>query len=101
MCGQTINVLLEIKEMKNNYLDKVLDQIVSETRIDYDKERLYTPFFSAPFHLLHFRHLKPHTTSPLLLRLLRRHCKEVYGLNDDEIDYVWEEYKKIIKDKIR
>ena len=26
-----------------------------------------------------------------------RHCKDVYGLNHDEIKYVWREYKNIIK----
>ena len=29
-----------------------------------------------------------------------KHCKEVYGLNKGEIEYVWDEYKKIIKEKL-
>ena len=29
-----------------------------------------------------------------------QHCEEVYGLNDDEIVYVWKQYKEIILDKI-
>ena len=29
-----------------------------------------------------------------------RHCEEIYGLNYDETEYVWEEYKEIIRDKI-
>ena len=36
---------------------------------------------------------------PFYLHL--KHCRDVYGLNDDEIEYVWKEYKQIIKDKIR
>jgi hypothetical protein len=28
------------------------------------------------------------------------HCKGVYGLNTDESEYVWGEWRKIIKDKI-
>jgi len=31
--------------MDNNYLDKVAEQIVSETRIDYDRGKVYTPFY--------------------------------------------------------
>ena len=94
MCGQTINVLLEIKEMDNNYLDKVLDQIVRETIIDHDEEMLYTPFSYLSF--LPSSHLSflfpPHYFS--------HHCKNIYGLNEDEVKYVWKKYKEIIKDKI-
>ena len=87
--------------MENNYLNKVLDQIVRETTIDYENDRIFTPFSpnSLPVSLL-LSIVKDWNTSPLLHRLLRRHCKEVYGLNDDEIKYVWDEYKTIIKDKI-
>jgi len=85
--------------MENNYLDKVLDQILSETTIDYGKERLYTPFSPHPLYPNSSFH-KPHNTSHLHHRLLRRHCREVYGLNDDEVNYVWNEYKNIIKDKL-
>ena len=79
--------------MDKKYLDKVVGQIVRETRMDYDERWLYTPFrlpvqfiniyfpFSPTFHF-------------------SQHCKEVYGLNIEEIDYVWEEYKHIIIDKI-
>ena len=31
--------------MSNNYLDKVIDQIVNETRIDYDRGKVHTPFY--------------------------------------------------------
>ena len=87
--------------MGNNYLDKVVDQIVSETTIDYENDRIFTPFSpnSLPVSLL-LSIVKDWNTSPLLHRLLRRHCKEVYGLNDDEVNYVWDEYRNIIKDKI-
>ena len=87
--------------MGNNYLDKVVDQIVSETTIDYENDRIFTPFSpnSLPVSLL-LSIVKDWNTSPLLHRLLRRHCKEIYGLNNDEVDYVWNEYKNIIKDKI-
>ena len=81
--------------MDKRFLDKVLNQIVSETMVDYDKERLYTPF--SPFSLLFFLpyHLLPYPTLPF-----SKHCKNVYGLNEDEVKYIWNEYKHIIKDML-
>ena len=87
--------------MDYKFLNKVVDQIVSETTIDYENDRIFTPFSPSFFSsLLLFSIVKDWNTSPLLHRLLRRHCKEIYGLNNDEVDYVWNEYRDIIKDKI-
>ena len=82
--------------MDYKFLDKVLGQIVRETRMDYDEGRLYTPFSpssstpvlsSLPFYFPHFLPFS-------------QHCEEVYGLNIEEIVYVWKQYKEIILDKI-
>jgi len=84
--------------MNKNFLDKVIEQIVSETRIDYNElsPTLYTPFPYPPL-ILSFS-----TFPPLLLfPKFTNHCRDVYGLNNDEVDYVWDEYKKIIYDKIK
>tara|TARA_R110002126_G_scaffold269346_1_gene413047 strand:+ start:215 stop:487 length:273 start_codon:yes stop_codon:yes gene_type:complete len=87
--------------MDNRFLNKVLDQIVSETRVDYSMEEIQFPFSShsssllfAPFHSFFF-----HPFS--FLSLFMSHCKEIYGLNEEETIYVWKEYVQIIKDKIR
>lgn len=87
--------------MDNKFLNKVLDQLVRETTIDYENDRIFTPFSpnSLPVSLL-LSIVKDWNTSPLLHRLLRRHCKEVYGLNEDEVRYVWGEYKNIITEKL-
>ena len=88
--------------MDTKFLNKVVDQIVSETTIDYDEGRLYTPFSPISYHfsyLISFLQ-SPICYRPLLHRLLRIHCKNIYGLNDDEVNYVWNEYKEIIIDKI-
>ena len=79
--------------MDYKFLDKVVDQIVRETRIDYDEGRLYTPFTLSPILNLLF------TPLHLPSYLFSQHCKEVYGLNEDEIDYVWRGYKVVIRDK--
>jgi len=84
--------------MKNNYLDKVVEQIVRETEIDYVKEWVYTPY--TPFPLFYSPISSSFLSRSYSPSLFSRHCREVYGLNEDEIDYVWNEYKKIIKDKI-
>jgi hypothetical protein len=86
--------------MDYKFLDKVLDHIVSETSLDYNERTidfsssfLYSsPLFFSSFPLL--------LTSPLFFQPFSKHCKEVYGLDQGEIEYLWEEYKRIIMDKI-
>ena len=77
--------------MDKKYLHKVLNQIVSETEIDYEKEKVYSSFSF------------PHPTfdSSPFSYIFTTHCKDVYGLNEQEIGYVWKEYMKIIKDKLK
>ena len=83
--------------MKNNYLNKVVNQIVRETTIDYDYDRIFTHFYTIAPHYLPFDYFPDYGP---FIRLFRRHCKNVYGLNEVEKTWVWNEYKKIIKDKI-
>ena len=90
--------------MNYKFLNKVVDQIVSETRIDHDGEkgRMYTPFFHSEVEstLVFDLFSSLYSSSNYLFTFFIKHCKDVYGLNHDEVDYVWEEYKDIIKDKI-
>jgi hypothetical protein len=87
--------------MNYKYLNKVVDQLVRETRMDHEEERLYTPFYSYipfppfPVRLYRLSFLLSSYRSPFT-----KHCKEVYGLNEKEIDYVWNGYREIVKDKI-
>jgi hypothetical protein len=79
-------------EDKNKiYLDNVVDLIVNGARIDYDRNEIQNPsvhptiyFFTRP------------TPTPFY-----NYCKDVYGLTDTEIEYVWGKYKTIILDKIK
>ena len=81
--------------MDKRFLHKVVDQIVSETEIDYDNKLIDGPFFhSRPITVFRF------LSTISLPGSFYKHCKDVYGLNDDEVDYVWEEYRIIIKDEI-
>ena len=73
--------------MDYKFLDKVVDQILSETRIDDDK--LYTPFSSFFFYLLSF---------PSLQYPFYSHCKNVYSIKDEqETEYVWNRYMEGIR----
>ena len=99
--------------MDKKFLHKVIDQIVSETRIDYNElspppavhsivkaschPTLYTPFLPSSLYLSPSFPPFP----PFPLSSFTNHCRDVYGLNNDEVDYVWDEYKKIIYDKIK
>ena len=75
--------------MNNKFLDKVIEQIISETRVIDNK--LYTPYSSSPLYISLF---PPPFQSPSLLSSFISHCKEIYRLNDDEVNYVWKEYKE-------
>ena len=76
--------------MDKKYLDKVVDQIMSETTINYEKEKVYTSFS--------FPH--PTFASSPFSYIFTTHCKEVYGLNYEETEYLWDQFRQIIKDKI-
>ena len=83
--------------MDYKFLNKVVGQLVYETRVDYDRKVIETPFFHSFLSSLP-PVLSPSPSFPLFSYY--KHCKTVYGLNDNEIEYVWKEYKQIIKDKI-
>ena len=87
--------------MNIKFLDKVCDQIISETRIIDDK--IYTP--SYPSYL--FPYLFPPFSLSFFfsfsLPSFSSHCKDVYSLNKEETEYVWGKYKEgittLINDK--
>jgi len=89
--------------MDKKFLDKVLDQLVSETRIDYENERMYTPFPFPSFltSLTVFDLFSSlYSSSNYVFTFFTTHCKEIYGLNEEEREYVWKEYIEIISDKL-
>ena len=75
----------------NRYLDKVVGSMVRSTKIDYEKEIVSTPHFVFLFPTFQFY---------LLFSSFSKYCKNQFGLTDEEIDYVWNEYRSIILDKI-
>jgi len=87
--------------MNLNHLNKIVDQLVSETDIDYDRETVFAPtLFFLP---LSFPTLSPFSLSPsrFPFHLFFDHCRDMYGLTKKETIYVWKQYKSIIEDKIK
>ena len=82
--------------MDKEFLNKVVNQIVGETRIDYDQngDIIYPPFTSSGVY-------KSFLYRELGTIGFYAHCREIYGLEVLEIRYVWNEYKKIIRDEIQ
>ena len=77
----------------NIFLDKVVEFLVKDTKIDYDKGMVHLSFFPYPFFL-------PPSTPPPYFPLFSKYSKNVYGLTEEEVEYVWKEFITIIKDKI-
>jgi len=73
--------------MNNKFLDKVCDQIISETRIDNDE--VYFPFSTIPTSCFFLP-----LTSISSPYLFFSHCREIYSLNEQETEYVWTKYKE-------
>ncbi len=74
--------------MDYKFLNNVVGQIVSETRINYRTDML-SFFFDNVFKEwvpFDFNYQK------FLLTSFYNHCRDVYGLNHKESEYVWGEY---------
>ena len=91
--------------MDKKFLNKVVDQIVRETIIDYGEETVFLPFINhpKPYHvpLSYFYHYKYPSERPTINTWFIDHCRDIYGLTEQEIVYSWREYVDIIKNKIR
>ena len=89
------------KTMDKRFLHMVAEQIVSETIIDYDEETIRTPFPLINPNAF-ARYLFTPSSSifqgqryPFISFI--EHCRDIYGLNEDEIDYVWVKWRDTIK----
>ena len=84
-----------IKDIKSN--QDISQEIADKTKIKNGK--LYPPFLPPSFNPL-----LTSTTAPLSFSsptpLFRNYGKEQYGLNDVDVNDVWERYKKLIKNKV-
>jgi len=75
------------------YLDKVLDYIVSRTKIDKIRGEIIFPFTNLSHPTFHS--LNSSIFSPFV-----KYCNRQFGLTEEEIEYVYRRYVEIIEDKI-
>jgi len=97
----------EVDTRRDAYLNKILGFLVEDTIIDLKKQKIRYPFSGSRYvSTFHSFPLQPfsHTHLDLFLisflPLFSDYCKDNYSLTDEEIDYVWKEYKNIIINKI-
>ena len=90
------------------YLDKVVEFLVRDTKIDHVKRGIQYPYLShlSPPHKPSYRGLGMRPSNIFYLTQFispsfSKYCKDVYGLTEDEIKYIWGEFITIIKDKIK
>ena len=90
------------------YIDKVLEHLVKNTKIDYGDQNLNLPFIPStnyPFFLslpfsLFFSSFKPSLTILFPISSFSKYCKDTFGLTKKEMDYVIKQYKDIMLEKI-
>ena len=92
--------------MDKKFLHKVIDQLVYETEIDHDNGSIYFPFIldivmSYSYDGTIYQKLMIFFTMGEFISPFINHCRDIYGLNGEEILYVSGKYKDILKDKIK
>ena len=80
-------------EKQKKYLDKVVEQLLRETDIDYEKRRINYPFFENTTYS--FQYTLPFS-GPFI-----RYCESIFPLSENEMRYVYEMYVGILNSKIR
>lgn len=96
--------------MDKRFLDKVINQIVSETILDYGDKVIKTPFSRWYGFSFTDQVPKKYRRSSVVLPYLiypfvsdspfTKHCRDVYSLNGQETEYVWKVYRDDITYKI-
>jgi hypothetical protein len=67
--------------MDKKFLNKVLEQIISESTIDYEMKKVYPPFSYG---------YTPSSCFSFLYNPFQKHCEEVYSLkNKSDLFYIW------------
>jgi len=96
------NSINESDDRKQKYLDKILKWFVDDTIINYKTQIIYYPFSSIgptgnrlPSFFDNIKN-KLSMTYPSDIHI---YCRDTYGLNRDETKYIWDKYKKIIRDR--
>ena len=90
----TIN---ESVDRRDEYLNKIVDFLVDDTEMVYDIKVIRYPHLPNHPQFFSFSRFFLFNSRPSF----SKYIKDNYSLNDEEIDYVWEEYKNIINEKTK
>ena len=82
-------------DKKEKYINYIVEDMIKNTEIDYDREKIKYPF-SSSFYLFRFI-LYPH--SPFFSNF-SKYITERYGIHDEDVDIIWKLYKGKIKEVI-
>lgn len=85
------------KVVNHKFLNKVLEQIISESTIDYEMKKVYPPFSYGYTSSSCF---STSTFTPIIINMpidsrflynpFQKHCEEVYSLkNKNDLLYIW------------
>ena len=80
---------------KEKYINYVVEDLISNTEIDYDQKKIKYPFLSPHYFPLSPSFLFFTNNSPFT-----KHVIERYGIHDNDVDNTWEIYKGKIKEVI-
>jgi hypothetical protein len=88
------NSINESVDRKNEYLNKVVEFLVTDTKVLINDDVFFAPFYrlsSLTYNLLFYKGDYPAS--------FYEYCRNTYSLTDYDTKYVWDTYKNIIKDK--
>ena len=79
-------------DKKEKYINYVVEDLISNTEIDYDQKKIKYPF--SPYIFFNYFFLTFIFTS------FSKYVIERYGIHDNDVDNTWEIYKGKIKEVI-
>jgi len=83
-------------DKRERYISYVINDLIRNTKIDYELERIEFPFSFFPFSFSLFISYPAFHS----LTFSSNYIKEMYGVPESMSDSIWDQYKNIIKDKV-
>lgn len=77
---------------QEQYLNRVLERIIGETKYDVDNNVISPIMFSINWYVIKNPEFKYNLPAAFI-----EHCKNVYGLSKEEMETVWYDYKAYIR----
>ena len=90
---------LNSRMSREEYLNKILNIMVDDTHINYTQKFWYPHFYKSIGSFIPTFNF-PYVPESLI-KQFSEYSKENYGLTDDEIEYVFNEYRNNILSKIK